>query len=48
MLIIRNIKVVFIEIILFVDEEISLIIVDDVNVLYVVSDFNFIWMIFVM
>ena len=28
---------------LLADEETSLIIVDDVNVLHVVSDFNFIW-----
>lgn len=41
---IRNTKAVLTETTLLADEETSLIIVDDVNVLHVVSDFNFIWM----
>lgn len=42
---IRNTKAVLTETTLLADEETSLIIVDDVNVLHVhvVSDFNFIW-----
>lgn len=40
---IRNTKAVLRETTLLADEETSLIIVDDVNVLHVVSDFNFIW-----
>lgn len=40
---IRNTKAVLTETRLLADEETSLIIVDDVNVLHVVSDFNFIW-----
>lgn len=41
---IRNTKAVLTEATVLADEETSLIIVDDVNVLHVVSDFiNFIW-----
>ena len=41
---IRNIKAVVTETTVLADEETSLIIVDDVNVLHVASDFiNFIW-----